>query len=178
MVVNNPWEILIKREDFKESIRNKGYYAIPWSFQSMLKELGMQVKGRAPQYLSIDFWSKQSRTLTNNNFYVIRSGRGHSIIFDQEQYPAPYVNLKTDNVKEIQAELPSGFIHLQDAFSRNTLENAALEQLRFLGIYDKIMKELFGDVEYFVGPRGNRNSRFDVYFNRKDQSNPQKIFTY
>lgn len=175
---NNPWELLIKREDLKKAIKEHGYFISPWSFQPMLKELNVQVKGRAPQYLSINFWSQQSKTLTDNNFYVVRSGKGHFVIFDEDKFPRPYLNLRIDKTKEIPIEMPTAFTYLQKAFSKNTLENAALEQLRFYGVYNKLIKELFGDVEYHVGPRGNRNSRFDVYFRRIDLPEPQLIFRY
>lgn len=42
---------------------------------------------------------------------------------------------------------PEGFDHLKRAFNENVLENAGLEQLRFYGIYDKIIEEIVGSIQ-------------------------------
>lgn len=69
--------------------------------------------------------------------------------------------------------------NLEQAFYSNKQENAALEQLRFTGIYDIVLKELFGsNHKYHTGIRGNRNEEFDIYFHRIDSSIPEKIRRY
>ncbi|MCW3984100.1 MAG: hypothetical protein NWE96_08915 [Candidatus Bathyarchaeota archaeon] len=65
-----------------------------------------------------------------------------------------------------------------NAYLDRLTENACLELMHFLGIFYKIIKRITGETEYYIGPRGNRTSKFDVYlYNSKEEKN-QAIYTY
>jgi hypothetical protein len=54
------------------------------------------------------------------------------------------------------------------------------EYLRFIGVYDKLIEELFekSNRHYFIGPRGNRNSDFRLYLIDKMKPNEPVLFEY
>lgn len=63
--------------------------------------------------LSKDFWHEQSRVRTDNNYYLIRTGRGSFVILDEKQFPRPYLNLNIDEAIEIPIRKQDGFEHLK-----------------------------------------------------------------
>jgi len=68
---------------------------------------------------------------------------------------------------------------LKAAFNENILENTGLEQLRFNGIYDKVVEKTLGaKQEYYVGIRGNTTRIFDIFFRKANSQELQKIKTY
>jgi hypothetical protein len=68
------------------------------------------LKSRAPAYLSIDFWSGQSKELIKNKLYVLRRGKGRFVIFSDERFPKPYLELrKDDTIIDIDFELPENY---------------------------------------------------------------------
>jgi hypothetical protein len=166
---DDPWEKLIVDNEFKKSIDTNGYFHWKSSFQDYIKKYNLNLRGNAPDYLSINFWSEQPKTLTNNGFYVIRLGAESFAIFKEERFRKPYLDLKIDNAKDIPIKQISSHSHLQDAFNEHYNEDANLEHLRILGVYEEILDEVCGTKDYRVGPRGSKKSIFKIYF--KDQLN-------
>ena len=65
------------------------------------------MKSRAPAYLSIDFWSGQSKELIKNKLYVPSRGKGRFVIFSEKRFTKPYLELQIDEtVMDIDFELP------------------------------------------------------------------------
>ncbi len=178
---DNILEKLVDTNEFASQIRSRGFYLSPEyeSFRQYTeKEWNVISTTNAANFLSKDFWSQQSKVLTSRNHYLIRTGEGAFAIFDENRFPRPYLDLKTDNMIELESEEPVEYENLKTAFKENILENAALEQLRFNRVYDKLIKEITGyEQEYYIGPRGNTTRTFDVYFQTRD-SQILKIFTY
>lgn len=172
---------LCNSNQFSSQIQARGYYLSPEykSFRQYTeKEWNVVSTTNTANFLSKDFWDQQSKVLTNRHQYLIRTGEGSFAIFDETRFPRPYLELNTDNLIELQPKEPVEYENLKTAFKENVLENAALEQLRFNGIYDKLIREITGsEQKYHVGPRGNTTRTFDVYFQTKDLQ-IQKIFTY
>jgi hypothetical protein len=82
-----------------------------------------------------------------------------------------------NNIIDLVIDQPNGFDQLKSAFKENILENTALEQPRFNGVYDKMIKTVVGVSEqYYVRIRGNTTKTFDLYFKREDSD--KKIRTY
>jgi len=173
---DDPWEKLIEDNEFKKSIDTNGYFHWRSSFQDYIKKYNLNLRGNAPDYLSINFWSEQPKTLTNNGFYVIRLGAGSFSIFKEDRFRKPYLDLKIDNVKEILIKKITSHIHLQDAFNEHYNEDANLEHLRILGVYEEILDQTCGTNDYRVGPRGSKKSVFKIYF--KDQLNPENPVSF
>jgi hypothetical protein len=173
---DNPWEKLIVDNEFKKSIENNGYFHWKSSFQDYIKRYNLNLRGNAPDYLSINFWSEQPSTLTNNGFYVIRLGVGSFAIFKEERFRKPYLDLKIDNAKNILIKQISSHSHLQDAFNEHYNEDANLEHLRILGVYEEILDQICGTKDYRVGPRGSKKSIFKIYF--KDQLNQDNPISF
>jgi hypothetical protein len=166
---DNAWEKLIVDNEFKKSIDTNGYFHWKSSFQDYIKKYNLNLRGNAPDYLSINFWSEQPSTLIHNGLYVIRLDAGSFVIFKEERFRKPYLDLKIDNAKEIPIKQISSHSHLQDAFNEHYNEDANLEHLRILGVYEEILDEVCGTKDYRVGPRGSKKSIFKIYF--KDQLN-------
>ena len=173
MKSDDPWEKLIEDNEFKKSIDTNGYFHWRSSFQDYIKKYNLNLRGNAPDYLSINFWSEQPKTLTNNGFYVIRLGAGSFSIFKEDRFRKPYLDLKIDNVKEILIKKITSHIHLQDAFNEHYNEDANLEHLQILGVYEEILDEICRTKDYRVGPRGGKKSVFKIYFkDQLDNDNP------
>jgi hypothetical protein len=130
--------------------------------------------------LSIDFWSGQSRVLTENKLYVIRIGRGRFVIFHEERFAKPYLELqKNGTIVDLHFTLPENYEHLKKAFRIHYQEATNLECLRFLGLYDQLVGHLFDTSStHFIGPHGNRNSSFRIYFTDKIKPNEPVSFDY
>ncbi len=138
----------------------------------------MKLSGPTPGYLSIDFYSRQPKELRDRNCYVIRTGKGNFVIFEENRFEKPYLDLDLSGAKELDYEIPENFEHLDDAFKEKLIENSSIEHLWFTGVFRQITDRVSSESECHIGPRGNRNSVFDVYFRDKKTQEPVRIFTY
>jgi hypothetical protein len=161
---------LIARDIISDYADFRTYLKREWNLNSTIN---------TANFLSKDFWHQQSRVLKDNNLYLIRTGKGSFAILDEKQFPKPYLDLDTKNAIEIPQEEPEGFDNLKRAFGENILENAALEQLRFNRVYEKIIEKILSSQQqYHIGIRGNSTRTFDMFFFKKDFQQPYKIKTY
>ncbi len=172
------WKELLYSVEFKNQIIKKGYFKYDKNFQQFKKEFGINPKNRAPAYLSIDFFSKQSKELRNNGFYVIRTGLGGFIIFDEKLFPKPYLDLDLTDCEEIKWVVPKGFEELNKVFLDNLNEDSTLEVFNAYGVYDELVKKFVGNEKFYIGIRGNKTSKFDVYFKRIDKVEPELIYSF
>jgi hypothetical protein len=86
---DNPWQKLIAAPEFQDAIDKNGYYESSLSFQPFVQKYELTLKSRAPAYLSIDFWSGQSKVLIKNKLYVLCRGMGRFVIFSEERFTKP-----------------------------------------------------------------------------------------
>jgi hypothetical protein len=176
---NNLLKMIMDSNKFKDEIETKGFFLSEEkkSFKEYCKEfLGKSFGTNTANYLSKDFWHYQSKILVENNYYLIRTGRGSFAIFDEKRFPRPYLDLKIENPVILDTKDPEGFSDLKRAFKENILENSALEQFNFNYGYNMIIERIFGKREkYYVGIRGNTTRNFDIYFQNINQSDPIKI---
>jgi len=170
-------EQLISENTFCSQISSHGYYLNELSYQDLIKKYGFTHSENAAGFLSLDFFSEQSKTLRKNGLYLIRRGTGNFVILDEQKFPHSYLSLDLKNSAEIELEIDDGeFPELLDAF-KTRQENAGLEQLHAVNGYDKLIAELFGKKEWKIGPRGIKHSSFSVFF--KDENNHiKKIFDF
>lgn len=166
---------LTSEDSFVNQIQTRGYYLSEISYQKLIKKHGFSNSQNAAGFLSLDFFSKQSKILREKNMYLLRTGKGNFVIFDEKKFPHSYLNLNTNNSKKLEIN-SSGFPELIDAFDTRQ-ENAGLEQLNVLGVYDLLVKNLFGDVDWKIGPRGNKTSSFPVYA-KSNSGEVNLIYTY
>ncbi len=164
---------------FRDSIENEGYYRWGQSFQAFKREHNLEARQRAPQYLSLDFYSKQRPELTDLQWYVIRLGQGNFGIFDESRIPKPYLDLKITTAEKIEITPKISHIHMRRAFksldySLKSAENSLLELSRFYGIFSSMVSSIDGSSEYQVGPRGLSTQQFDLYF-KQTLGEPIKI---
>ena len=174
---NTIWSNLLKEPEFIEEMSSNGY-SNERSFSAYKNKYNLNLKGTTPNYLSIDFYSNQSAELIRLNYFLIRTGRGKFIIFDEKRFDRPYLNLDLSNAEELNCDIPDKFEHLQNAFEKNLIENASIEQFWFLGIFKQIIKKISSEEICYIGPRGNKHSKFDVYFKDKKTEDTIKTFTY
>ena len=168
-------EHLISEDSFKNQIQNQGFYLNKISYQAMIKKYNFEHSATAASFLSLDFFSKQSKTLTKNGLYLIRTGKGNFAILDKEKFPHSYLQLELKNPTEIKVNT-NEFPEMFDAFKARQ-ENAGLEQLNAMNGYQKLIFELFGKTEWRIGPRGIQGSVFPVFFKNKN-NHVEKIFKF
>ena len=168
-------EKLISEDSFCEQLKKSGYYLSDSKFKEFTKKYGYAPDQNTASFLSRDFWSQQSKILKENNMYLLRTGSGKFVIFDGNRFPSSYLNLNTNNAQKLETT-STGFPELMDAFETRQ-ENAGLEELNVIGAYDLLVKKLFGDVEWKIGPRGNKTSSFPVYA-KSNSGEVSLIYTY
>ena len=168
------WEELLKKiisgQDFRTAIQTKGFYKSDVRFTEFVEQYGFSRKlaPRVANYLSIDRWSLQSKILTEIDCYILRTGTGKFVIIKETQFPRPYLDLTTSDSTQLEIKEDPEFSELYKAFrkdpkDRSAQEDAALEFPNVLGCYDLLIKELFGNVKWYVGPRGLKHSQFRTY---------------
>ena len=162
---------LIDSESFLESISKNGFYLSP-EYNTFIEyaknEWNISTDGKPTQFLSIDFWKKQSSILTKNGYFLIRTGEGSFAILQENKFPRSYLELKLENVQTLEPIIPTGYENLKKSFSENILENSALEEIRFNKTLDNIVLDITNESEFFIGPRGNTTRTFDIYLKRND----------
>jgi hypothetical protein len=159
----------------KAEIEIKGYYQWTESYQRFKEAFKIEARQRAPQYLSIDFWSQQRKELTDHGLYVIRFGMGNFIVFSEDEFPRPYTDLKSEVAEEIPIREVATHPVLKRAYSvinsdEKSAENTLLELLTFNDVYSRLVQLIDGSERYYIGPRGGMTSSFDVYLMRKTGS--------
>ena len=180
------WEDLLQKTintaEFLSEINVKGFWKCDDSVIKYAKKNGVKLDSNAPNYVSLDFWSKQSEILKNNDYYILRSGGGTFVILDKKQFPNAYLDLSISDYTEMETKKDPEFPELYKAFrkepgDKSKQENSALEHPRALGCYDLLIKELFGNVRWYVGPRGGKTSKFKVY-GKKSNGETTFLFDY
>jgi len=166
---DNLLEELIDEIEFKTSIEDRGFYKTDVSLKIFAKKYGFDPSQNTATYLSLDFWSQQSKILRKKNMYLLRTGSGTFGIFDENVFPKPYLQLDTTNSEKLDLEVNDDFKELMSAFDTRQ-ENAGLEHLNACGVYDSLVEKLFGDQEWKLGPRGNKNSEFKVFGKTKNNT--------
>ena len=161
------WKRILETPSVKKSMLEHGFFLSSTSFREITSSFDAHMRFRAPEYLSKDFWSRQSPFLVEQGYYVIRTGVGKFALLDERVFPKPYLSLLPTGAKDLTPRTPQSFSQLKRAFDENAQENAALEQMRFLGIFEQMMVDMFGEDKYLVGPRGNRGSSFDIFVETK-----------
>jgi len=156
---------------FENEINKNGLFHWNKSFQAFKRDYGINAIQKAPQYLSLDFYSQQRPELTELGWYVIRLGRGNFGIFDEKQFPKPYLELSTKKSKEIKIKPKNSHKNMRKAFksldySLRSSENTLLELSRFYNIFETMVKSVDGSPDYQIGPRGLTTQKFDLYFKR------------
>ena len=167
------WEEAL--EAIRPDIEEKGFFHWDKSFQDFKAEYGIDAQQKAPFYLSLDFWRLQRKELLQNNWYVIRFGRGSFGIFSEDQFPKPYLELNPDDFEEITCRPVTRFKNLRRAFKNldwglKAAENTLLELARFYGVYEVLTEFLDDTSEFQIGPRGGMTQSFDLFFKRRDDT--------
>lgn len=175
--MNTVWIPLFNESEFLRELSTEGH-SIERNFLDYKTKYSLKLSGYTPSYLSIDFYSIQSKELRDKNCFVIRTGKGNFVIFDENRFRKPYLDLDFSTAEELDYEIPKKFEHLENAFKENLIENSSIEHLWFLGIFRQIISRISSENEYYIGPRGIKRSTFDVYFKDKNTQEIIKIFKY
>ena len=113
---NGLLEELVDESEFKASIEEKGFYKSAVSLKIFVKKYNFLSSQNTATYLSLDFWSQQSSVLRKKGLYLLRTGSGTFGIFDEKQFPKPYVELNTENSTDLELEKDDSFRELMHAF--------------------------------------------------------------
>ena len=183
------WDDVLQKtidgEDFLKEIDTNGFWKCETSVKKYASNLYKDVSefkmpGSSADYVSIDFMSKQPKILRDNHYYILRTGGGRFVILDETKFPNSYLDLSISDSIQLETKEDPEFPELYKVFRKDVndkskQENSALEFPRFLGCYEKLIQELFGDVKWYVGPRGGKTSQFEVY---GKNSNDEITFLY
>lgn len=160
------WFALLDDPEFLKELSMQGH-STERNFSEYKTRHNLKVSSFTPNYLSIDFYSGQSRELRDKNCFIIKTGKGNFAIFDENRFEKSYLDLDLSIAEELDYEIPKNFEHLDDAFKENLIENFSIEHLWFLGIFNQIIGRISLENECYIGPRGIKRSIFDVYFKDK-----------
>jgi hypothetical protein len=176
------WDNLLNDSEFSQQISVKGYsqeikftdYVKKYNLEKILQRSG----AITANLLSIDFFSGQAKELASNNLFLLRTGRGKFVVINRAFFDSSYLELALNNYEKISFDVPKNYDHLVEAYKDRLNENASLELMHLLDVFKNVLQKVCGETDYFIGPRGNRTSKFDVYlFNKKENQNV-KIYIY
>jgi hypothetical protein len=178
----NIWDNLLRDPKFNFNISKRGYSQeikfIDYIKQNKLESIFQRSGAVTANLLSIDFFSRQSRELTDKNLFLLRTGQGKFVIFNRDYFGSSYLDLQLSRFEEFSYEVPKNQKNLVNAYLDRLNENASLELMHLLGIFKKMVEKVSGEINYFIGPRGNRASKFDVYLYNDKEAQNQAIYTY
>ena len=166
------WEDLlqkiVKDEKFLSEMKTHGFWKCDDNVIKYAKSKKIELSPPAPNYVSIDFLSKQNKILRNYDYYILRTGGGRFIILDETKFDSSYLDLSISDSIPLETKEDPEFPELYKVFRKDVndkskQENSALEFPNALGCYDLLIKKLFGNVKWYVGPRGGKRSQFKVY---------------
>ena len=169
----------IDSEDFLKEINTNGFWKCETSVKKYARNLyedgtEFDMRGTSADYVSIDFMSKQPKILRDNHYYILRTGGGRFIILDETKFPNSYLDLSISDSIQLETKEDPEFPELYKVFRKDVndkskQENSALEFPNALGCYDLLIKKLFGNVKWYVGPRGLKHSQFRTHGKKSDE---------
>ena len=160
---------IINTPEFLSEIDTNGFWKCDDSVINYAKDIyEVTLSGSSANYVSIDFMSKQPKILRDNHYYILRTGGGRFIILDETKFPNSYLDLSISDSIQLETKEDPEFPELykvfrKDVSDKSKQENSALEFPNALGCYDLLIKKLFGNVKWYVGPRGGKHSQFHMY---------------
>jgi len=94
--------------DFQSKIKENGYYPSPKNYRTF-REYTQKIwtiisTTNTSPFLSKDFCYEQATILTNNGFYIIRTGESSFAIFDEKIFSSHYLKFDIKNIIEIGIE--------------------------------------------------------------------------
>ena len=85
--MTDTWDDLLEKfigePQVEAGLKNSGFYNCQITFKKFVKNYAFAPQMSTPFYLSIDFWSGQSKILKENNLYLLRTGKGKFCIIDE-----------------------------------------------------------------------------------------------
>ena len=174
---------IINTPEFLSEINTNGFWKCDDSVITYVKDVyEVTLSGSSAKYVSIDFMSKQPKILRDNHYYILRTGGGRFIILDETKISNSYLDLSISNSIQLETKEDPEFPELYNVFRKDVSdkskqENSALEFPNALGCYDLLIKKLFGNVKWYVGPRGGKTSKFKVY-GKKSNGETTFLFDY
>ena len=166
---------IINTPEFLSEIDTNGFWKCDDSVINYAKDIyEVTLSGSSANYVSIDFMSKQPKILRDNHYYILRTGGGRFIILDETKFPNSYLDLSISDSIQLETKEDPEFPELykvfrKDVSDKSKQENSALEFPNALGCYDLLIKKLFGNVKWYVGPRGLKHSQFRTHGKKSDE---------
>jgi hypothetical protein len=174
---------IINTPEFLSEINTNGFWKCDDSVINYAKDIyEVTLSGSSANYVSIDFMSKQSKILRDEHYYILRTGGGRFIILDETKFSNSYLDLSISDSIQLETKEDPEFPELykvfrKDVSDKSKQENSALEFPNALGCYDLLIKKLFGNVKWYVGPRGLKHSQFHMY-GKKSNGDPIDLPDY
>ena len=166
---------IINTPEFLSEINTNGFWKCGDSVINYAKDIyEVILSGSSAKFVSIDFMSKQPKILRDNHYYILRTGGGRFIILDETKFPNSYLDLSISDSIQLETKEDPEFPELYKVFRKDVndkskQENSALEFPNALGCYDLLIKKLFGNAKWYVGPRGLKHSQFRTHGKKSDE---------
>ena len=174
---------IINTPEFLSEINTNGFWKCDDSVKKYAKDIyKVTLPGSSADYVSIDFMSKQPKILRDKHYYILRTGGGRFVILDETKFPNSYLDLSISDSIQLETKEDPEFPELYKVFRKDVndkskQENSALEFPNALGCYDLLIKKLFGNVKWYVGPRGLKHSQFRTHGKKSDEK-PIVLYDY
>ena len=166
---------IINTPEFLSEINTNGFWKCDDSVKKYAEDIyEVTLPGSSADYVSIDFMSKQPKILRDKHYYILRTGGGRFVILDETKFPNSYLDLSISDYMQLETKEDPEFPELykvfrKDVSDKSKQENSALEFPNALGCYDLLIKKLFGNVKWYVGPRGLKHSQFRTHGKKSDE---------
>jgi len=159
------WEPIL--DVFSKSIDINGYYHWDQSFTEFKEKYKLEALRTTPEYLSIDFWSRQRKELRDKGWYILRVGEGSFSVFSEDDFPKPYTHLDYKRAKDLEVTVSANIPPIIESFklmmnNKASAEDSILELLRVCDAYELVIDSISDSTGYHVGPRGNFKSSFKM----------------
>ncbi len=96
---------LLDDPEFLKELSTQGH-STERNFSEYKTRHNLKVSSFTPNYLSIDFYSEQSKELRDKNCFIIKTGKGNFTIFDENRFEKPYLDLDLSIAEELDYEIP------------------------------------------------------------------------
>ena len=125
------WEDLlqkiVKDEKFLSEMNTHGFWKCDDNVIKYAKSKKIELSSSAPNYVSIDFLSKQSKILRNYDYYILRTGGGRFAILDEKKFPSSYLDLSISDGVQLETKEDPEFPELYKVFRKDVNDKSKQE---------------------------------------------------
>lgn len=161
---NDFWDWLFTNKTIRKDLAEQGYYELDrvkvvpeydeWRFSQQRawqhrnpKNDSIPKRFNTPfpsSALSTDFYTQTPPLLKRNELYIVKTGNGNCLIFDEKKFPLPFLKLQGlhNDAIILPARLKTGYPMLLQALSAQWNEASFIKALHFMGVFSAIVRKV------------------------------------